>query len=63
MTSKQFIAALDRLKLTQTAAAEFLGLSARQVRRIVAGAYKPPLAAGKLLRLMIAKDLTVADVK
>lgn len=62
MTSKQFAAALKGLKLSQSAAAEFLGISVRQCRRMMSGAYPPPVSAAKLLAVMKNGGLDVETV-
>lgn len=62
MTARQFREALDRLGLTQVAAAEFLGIAERSVRRWAAGDGKVPKAVAKLLRLMLEHDLKPSDV-
>ncbi|MBI1202637.1 MAG: helix-turn-helix domain-containing protein [Rhodopseudomonas sp.] len=62
MTPEQFSAALKALGLTQTAAAEFLGRSLRQVSAYANGA-RIPLATAKLLRLMVWLNLKPSDVQ
>lgn len=62
MTPKQYLGALKRLGLSQNAAAAFLGISPRQNRRIIAGVYELPIAAEKLLAVMLSVNWTVDQV-
>jgi hypothetical protein len=62
MTKQQYRNALERLELTQGAAAEFLDVSIRTSNGYANG--EPiPGAAAKLLRLMLRLGLKPADVK
>jgi len=63
LTPDQVLSALARLKLNQSSGARFLGISARHMRKIVAGEYQLSKAAGMLLRVMIRHKLTTADVE
>jgi plasmid maintenance system antidote protein VapI len=54
MTPAQFEAALGKLKLTQAAAARFLGITARQVARLKVGERVVKVETALLLRSMIA---------
>ena len=62
MTAKQYNAALERLGLTQAAAAELLGVSIRSSHGYANGAPIPEGYA-KLLRLMVCRNLKADDVK
>jgi predicted transcriptional regulator len=62
MTGAEFKRAVKSAGLSVYAAADFLGLSRRQAYRISAGEYEAPVAVGKLLRLMVRKKLTAAEV-
>jgi len=62
MTAKQYVAALERLGLTQAGAADMLGLYVRTSRRYVSGDSEIPGPVAKLLRLAIAGKITVDDI-
>lgn len=62
MTAKQFIAAIDALELSQVRAAKVLGLTDRTARRYAAGDAEVPEPTAKLLRLALAKKITVDDI-
>lgn len=53
MTRSQFRQALERLRLTQVAAAKHLGVDARSVRRWIAGDRRVPEPVAILLRLWL----------
>jgi hypothetical protein len=61
MTGKTYRAALERLGLNQTSAADFLGVSVRTSNGY-ANAAPIPVATAKLLRLMIRLNLKPQDV-
>jgi hypothetical protein len=62
VTANQYRAALDKLGLSQGAAAEFFGISPRASHGYANGAPIPePIA--KLLRLMVRLELNPKDVK
>lgn len=63
MTPLQYAAAIERLGLSQRAAAHFLGIDERQSRRWIAGEARIPEATAKLLRLMVRLKLSPDDVK
>lgn len=63
MTSKQFCAALDMLKLTQTGAAKILDANDRTVRRWASDERSVPKQVGILLRLMLHGVITPADIE
>lgn len=63
MTPEQYRAALVKLELTQVGAAELLGVDGRTSRRYAAGDADIPRPTAKLLRLMLAGKLSVADVE
>jgi hypothetical protein len=62
MTADELVHALDRLDLKQVAAAIVLGVSDRAIRRYVAGTPIPEPTA-KLLRLALARKITVKDIE
>lgn len=62
MTPKQFRDALKRLDMTQQAAARFLDVDERTVRRWVADDVAIPETVAKLLRVMIRFELQANDV-
>jgi predicted transcriptional regulator len=62
MTAAELERALDRLDLTQVGAADVLGVSDRAVRRYLAGTPIPEPTA-KLLRLALARKITVDDIE
>jgi DNA-binding transcriptional regulator YiaG len=61
MTKNQYRAALDRLGLTQAAVAEWLKVDERTSRRWALGEVAIPEAVAKLLRYMVAHNLTPED--
>lgn len=61
MTANQFRVAIAKLGLSQEAAGEFMGRSARQGQRWANGDPIPESVA-KLLRLMIRLNLSPGDV-
>lgn len=63
MTPKQYAEAIERLGLSQRAAAAFLGVDERQSRRWIAGEARIPESAAKLLRLCVKLKLKPEDVK
>lgn len=62
LTPIQYGRAIKRVGLSQRKAGPFLGFTERQSRRIIAGEAQLPLAAAKLLRLMIQKGFSPEDV-
>lgn len=60
MTSKQYLAAIQKLGLSQLAAGRFLGVSPRTAQNYAAKG--PPEPVAKLLRLMIRLKLKPEDV-
>jgi len=62
MSMKEYRTAIDRLGLTQAAAADFLGISHRQSRAYALGEFKVPKSIAVLLRLMIRDKLTPDDI-
>jgi predicted transcriptional regulator len=62
MTADELVHALGRLDLKQVAAAAVLGVSDRAIRRYVAGTPIPEPTA-KLLRLALARKITVKDIE
>lgn len=63
MTAKQYQAAIDRLGLSQVAAAELLGLDPRTSRRYALGEIAVPAPTAKLLRLLLAGKISAEDVR
>lgn len=63
MTPKQFRAAIEQLELSQVKAAALVGVDARTGRRWALGETTVPEAVAILLRLLMAKKITVEDVK
>lgn len=63
MTPNQFRQALDRLELSQLGAAKLFGADDRTVRRWALGERSVPRAIVILLRLLLAKKITVEDVE
>jgi hypothetical protein len=61
MTPDQFRAALARLGLTQAGAAALVGADPRTARRWAK--LGPPQYMAAILRLLIAKKITVGDVE
>jgi hypothetical protein len=62
VTATQYGRLIAKLGLSQVKAGHFLGFTPRTSRRIIAGEAELPLAAAKLLRLMVRQDLTPDDV-
>jgi hypothetical protein len=62
MSMKEYRTAIDRLGLSQLAAGDFLGISARQSRAYALGEFKVPKSIAVLLRLMIKDNLTPDDI-
>lgn len=62
MTKNQFRAALDKLELSQLAAAKLLDADARTVRRWALGERGIPPSVAILLRLMLAGKVTAEDI-
>ena len=63
MTANQFRTALDRLGLSQLGAARLFNANDRTVRRWALGERSVPDGVAILLRLLVAKKITVADVE
>lgn len=63
MTANQFRNALDRLGLSQLGAARLFDANDRTVRRWAIGERAVPTQVAILLRLLIAKKITIADVE
>jgi hypothetical protein len=63
MTARQFTQALEKLDLSQLGAARMLGYDGRTVRRWVAGDGAIPPAVAKLLRLALARRITVEEIE
>lgn len=63
VTPTQFRAALDKLELSQVKAAKLVGVDERTSRRWALGQTTVPEAVAILLRLLVAKKITVEDVK
>lgn len=63
MTPTQFRKALERLGLSQVAAARFLGIGDRTSRRWASGDVEVPRAVAILLRLMISHSISPAEVE
>lgn len=62
MTPNQFRAAIDRLDLSQVAAAKLVGADPRTARRWALGERDVPECVAILLRLLVAGKITVEDV-
>lgn len=62
MTPNQFRTALDRLSLSQAAAASLVGADPRTGRRWALGERTVPECVAILLRLLMAGKITVADI-
>lgn len=62
MTQKQYLAALEKLGLSQLAAGRWLGVSPRTAQNYASGGNVPEPVA-KLLRLVIRLKLSPDDVK
>jgi len=63
MTANQFRAALDRLGLSQAAAAALVGADPRTGRRWALDERAVPECVAILLRLLLAKKITVDDIE
>lgn len=63
MTAKQFRAALDRLGLSQAAAANLVGADPRTGRRWALDERAVPECVAILLRLLIDGKITVEDIE
>jgi DNA-binding transcriptional regulator YiaG len=61
LTPRQLQHAIDQLGLSQRAAARFLGIDERTMRKWIAGKARVPESAAKLLRLMIRLKLKPED--
>jgi hypothetical protein len=62
MSPAQFQKAIDRLGLSQVAAAKLVGADPRTARKWVAGDNKVPECVAILLRLMLAGKITEDDI-
>lgn len=63
MSPNQFRAALDKLKLSQLAAARLFQSGGRTVRRWALGERSVPTNVAILLRLLIAGKVTTKDIE
>lgn len=63
MTPNQFRSALDRLGLSQAGAARLLGADPRTARRWALGERAVPTDVAILLRLLLAKKITIEDIE
>ena len=63
MTANQFRAAIKRLDLSQVGAARLVGADPRTGRRWALGERPIPECVAILLRLLLSKKITVADVE
>jgi hypothetical protein len=63
MTANQYRAALARLDLSQVGAARLVGADPRTGRRWALGERPIPDCVAILLRLLLAKKITIADVE
>ncbi len=63
MTTKQFRAALARLKLSQLGAARLFHVDARTVRRWALGERAIPGSIAILLHLLLAGKITTHDIE
>lgn len=63
MTANQFRAALTRLGLSQAGAASLVGADPRTGRRWALGERQVPECVAILLRLLMAKKITVEDIE
>lgn len=61
MTAAEYADAIDRLGLSQTAAAKLLGVDARTSRRWISGERDVPEPAARFLRYLIATRKTGAQ--
>jgi DNA-binding transcriptional regulator YiaG len=62
MTPTQYAAAIERLGLSQVAAARFFGVGDRTCRRWISGEYEVPPAVTYCLSLMIRHDVKPGDL-
>lgn len=63
MTTSQYRAALTRLDLSQVGAARLVGADPRTGRRWALGERPIPDCVAILLRLLLAKKITIKDVE
>lgn len=63
MNADQYRAALIKLDMTQQSAADFLEVSLRTSQSYALGEVRIPGAVGKLLRLMIRRDIEPKEVR
>lgn len=63
MSAEELRAALHNLSLSQNAAARFLEVDARRVRRWASGDEEIPAAVAYLLRVMVRLGLTASYVE
>jgi hypothetical protein len=63
MTANQFRAALTRLDLSQVGAARLVGADPRTGRRWALAERPIPDCVAILLRLLLAKKITIADIE
>jgi len=63
MTANQYRAALARLDLTQTGAAQLVGADPRTSRRWIAGETSIPESVAIILRLMLRGKISADDVE
>lgn len=63
MTNKQLQAALDKIGLSQRGMARLLAVDERSARRWASGDAPIPECAAILLRLLLAKKITVEDIE
>ncbi len=62
MTANQFRTAIEKLGLSQRGAGSLFGVDERTSRRWALGERAIPTCVGIMLRLLLAKKITVADV-
>lgn len=63
MTANQFRSAIDRLGLSQVGAARLVGADPRTGRRWARDERPVPKCVAILLRLLLAKKITIEDVE
>lgn len=63
MTANQFRTAIEKLGLSQVGAARLVGADPRTGRRWALGERAVPECVAILLRLLLAKKITIADVE
>lgn len=63
MTANQFRSAIDRLGLSQAGAASLVGADPRTGRRWALGERPVPVCVAILLKLLLAKKITIEDVE